>query len=82
MTPDERLLHVPLAGIFSDPDLDPLTYSVTSSEASIATASVINVFEYVEIARLTDKSGVVTVTITATDGHGASEFTTFTVTLK
>jgi len=75
------LLHVPLAGIFSDPDLDPLTFSVTSSEASIATAAVINVFEYLEIVRLTDKSGVVTVTITAIDNKGGVAVTSFKVTL-
>ncbi len=81
MPPDERLLHVPVTGIFFDPDLDLLTFSVTSSDASIATVSVINVFGYLEIVRFPGKSGAVTVTVTATDDKGGVALTSFKVTL-
>lgn len=80
MIPGMPLLLVPLAGNFSDPDGDPLIFSVVSSDASLATATL-NGIGVVEILRVPGKSGVVTVTVTANDGKGGTVWDDFQVSL-
>jgi len=64
--------------IFSDPDNDALTYTATSSAATIATAAISG-------SRLTVTAvggGRATITITVNDGNGGSFSTSFAVTVN
>ncbi|MFS0918996.1 Ig-like domain-containing protein [Brevibacillus sp. 179-C 1.1 NHS] len=74
------MLPMNVGAHFSDPDGDPLTFTASSSEASIATVNFI-VPGHLEIHRVPGKSGVVTVTITAIDNKGGVAVTSFKVTL-
>ncbi|GED71145.1 hypothetical protein BRE01_48470 [Brevibacillus reuszeri] len=65
---------------FSDPEGEPLTYTIASSELSILTASFVNT-EEVELQRVNNNTGTVVITITASDVHGAFVSTSFTVRL-
>ncbi|MCY3942730.1 MAG: Ig-like domain-containing protein [Gemmatimonadetes bacterium] len=68
---------VNLAGYFSDPEGDALTYTASSSNTSIATVSVSGATAHVKgIA-----AGNATVTVTATDPDGLSADQAFTVTV-
>ena len=68
---------VNVAGYFTDPDGDALTYTATSSNAQAATVAVSgSVVTVTATAR-----GVVTVTVTARDPGGLSAQATFTVTV-
>jgi len=63
--------------VFSDPDNDALTYTVSSSATNIATANISG-------STLTVASvavGSATITVTANDGRGGTVSTTFTVTV-
>lgn len=80
MLPGTPLLLVPVAGNFSDPDGDLLTFSVVSSNASLATATMIG-NGIVEVQRVPGKNGVVTVTVTANDGKGGTVWDAFQVTM-
>ena len=63
--------------VFSDADGDALTYSTTSSDGGVATASISgNTLTVVPVA-----VGSATITTTADDGKGGSVSTTFTVTV-
>lgn len=75
------MLPVSLTGVFSDPDGDSLTYTVTTSDASLATATV-NVPAIIEVQGVPGKSGTVTVTVTADDGKGGTVSDDFRVTLS
>ncbi|WP_353936601.1 Ig-like domain-containing protein [uncultured Brevibacillus sp.] len=66
---------------FSDPDEDPLTFTASSSDASIATVNFIEP-GFLEFHSVYRKTGVVTVTVTATDDNGASVWSAFKVTLS
>ena len=68
---------VDLAGHFSDPDEDVLTYTASSSNTSIATVSVSGAI--VQVTGVA--AGSVTVTVTATDPDELSAEQTFTVTV-
>ncbi|MDE0682597.1 MAG: DUF4955 domain-containing protein, partial [Candidatus Poribacteria bacterium] len=67
---------VDVSGYFSDPDGDKLTYSALSSDAGIATVSVVDAV--VTISPVL--SGRATITVTASDGHSSIE-QTFTITV-
>lgn len=64
--------------VFSDPDGDNLTISVTSSDQGVVTASVIanNQIQITEVG-----IGESTITVTANDGNGGSVSDTFTFTV-
>ncbi|MEO9872789.1 cadherin domain-containing protein [Ekhidna sp.] len=64
--------------VFSDPDGDELTITVSSSDKSVVTVELIlnNQFSVNEVG-----VGVSTITVTATDGDGASASDTFTFTV-
>ncbi len=66
---------------FSDPDEDPLTFTASSSEASIATVNFIAP-GFLEIHRVYRETGGVTVTVIATDDNGAWVSSSFKVTLQ
>lgn len=72
------MIAVNVAGNFSDPDGEPLTFSVTSIDGSTATATV-NESGIVRISRNPTQMGTVTVTITATDAKGATVSDAFKV---
>lgn len=68
---------VNVAGYFTDPDGDALTYAAASSQVEIATVAVSgSVVTMTAIGQ-----GVATVTVTATDGGGLSAQQSFTVTV-
>ncbi|GEM_PF-4210476 len=64
--------------VFSDPDGDALSYSATSSATSTATANVTGNILTVTAAG----GGSATITVTANDGKGGTQSTTFTVTVN
>ena len=69
------LTQVPV--VFTDPDADPLSYSVTSSNISAATANITG-----NTLTVTPVSvGSATITITADDNQGGTVQTTFTMTV-
>ena len=68
---------VDLAGYFSDPDGDVLTYSATTSDAGVATASVSESTLMVSGV----SQGTADVTVTASDPGGLPATQTFTVTV-
>ena len=74
--PDRRF-RAPLAGIFGDPDGDPLTITATSSNEAVARAEVARD----SIIVYTLAPGTATVTVTATDPGGLSAGTEFDVTV-
>ncbi|EJL22394.1 hypothetical protein PMI05_05183 [Brevibacillus sp. BC25] len=78
MPPLIPMITVNVAGNFSDPDGEPLTFSVSSIDGSTATATV-NASGIVQISRFPSQMGTVTVTITATDTKGATVWDTFQV---
>ena len=67
-----------VSNYFSDPNNDPLTYTATSSDTSIATVSVSGA--NVSISTLVP--GSATITVTATDPFSATATQTFTVPVK
>ncbi len=68
---------VDVADYFSDPDEDPLTYTVGSSDATTVGVSV----DGSEVTYKGLKAGSATVTVTATDSGNLSAEQTFTVTV-
>lgn len=68
----------PLAGVFEDPDDDPLTYSTSSSNNGIAQPEILNDSVFVSAVGV----GSATVSITATDPEGLSATETFGVTVE
>ncbi|MCD9026452.1 M4 family metallopeptidase [Cohnella silvisoli] len=71
-------VSVPLSGVFTDQDADPLTYTATSNATSIATVSVAGSTLTVHPI----SNGTASITVTADDGHGHTMNTTFTVTVS
>jgi hypothetical protein len=70
---------VPLSGVFTDADGDPLTYSATSSNTGIATVSVSGATLTVnEVAG----TGSVTITVTANDGKGGTVSNNFALSVN
>ena len=67
-----------VSSYFSDPNDDPLTYTATSSDTSIATVSV----SEANVSISTLVPGSVTISVTATDDSGDSATQTFTATVK
>ncbi|EFM09449.1 S-layer domain protein [Paenibacillus curdlanolyticus YK9] len=67
-----------VANVFSDSDGDALTFTVSSSDAGTALASVSGTQLTVHGAA----AGTATITLTATDTHGAAEDAVFTVTVN
>jgi len=63
--------------VFSDPDGDPLTYTTNSSASNIATASILNS----RLAITQVAVGMTMIKITANDGKGGIESTSFTATV-
>ena len=68
---------VNVAGYFTDPDGDALTYTATSSNAATATVAVSGS----SVTVTATAQGVVTVTVTATDSGGLSAQQSFEVTV-
>ncbi|WML46818.1 Ig-like domain-containing protein [Neobacillus sp. PS3-34] len=68
---------VDLSAVFSDADHDTLTYTAVSSDANIATAAISGN----SLAVTPAAAGRATITVSATDSHGASATTTFVVTV-
>ena len=68
-----------LSFYFRDPDGDPLTFSASSSDETVATA-VVNAENELQVASVAP--GTTTVTVTATDPSGASASQTFMVTVE
>ncbi len=65
---------------FSDPDGDPLTFSFTSSDESILTVTESESFPgHLQLTKI--GTGVVLVSITASDGKGGTAINRFTVTV-
>ena len=81
MYPLIPMITVDVAGNFSDPDGEPLTFSVPSLVGSPATATV-DASGRVTISRNPIQTGAVTVTIAATDAKGAYVSSSFKVTLQ
>ena len=80
LAPDTSKVHVvPLSAIFEDPDGDPLTYTVTSSDTDMVTVAVRNdgTLAMIVVAKVRDRR--VTVTVTASDGKGGTASTSYTV---
>lgn len=69
---------VMVASYFHDRDGDPLTYSATSSEASVAVVSIDDAV--LEVTAV--DSGVAVVIVTAHDGHGGEATDTFDVEVR
>ena len=70
-------ITVGVSSYFSDPNDDPLTYTATSSDTSIATVSVSGA----NVSISTGAVGSATITVTATDNYDTAT-QTFTVTVK
>ena len=68
---------VDVSTYFSDPDKNPLTYSATSSDTSIATVSVTDVTLTITAVA----AGSATITVTATDNSSATATQTISVTV-
>ena len=68
---------LPLETVFEDPDGDPLTYTISSSNTSVAEPEVIDDTMFVSLVGL----GSATVSVTATDPEGLSATETFEVTV-
>jgi len=69
---------VSLANVFDDADQDALTYTVVSSNAGIATATV----NGASLSITPVNAGTTTITVTANDGRGGTATTSFTLTLN
>ena len=70
-------VEIGLAGYFSDPDGDELTYSAASSNPGVATVSVVGA----ALQAMGVGQGTATMTVTASDPGGLSATQTFTVTV-
>ncbi len=68
------------AAVFSDPDGDTLTYSLTNSDNTKATAVLNTTTASITVTGVA--VGTTTVTVSATDGHGSSASDTFDVTVR
>ncbi len=69
---------VDLTDVFMDTDGDALTYSVSSSDESVATVTVTgNTLTYTEVG-----NGNTSITVTADDSNGGSETDEFTLTIN
>ena len=66
-----------IAQFFSDPDGDPLTYSASSSDTDVSTASMVGA----TLNMNTKAAGTATITVTATDTSNASLSRSFTLTV-
>ncbi|MXW53726.1 MAG: hypothetical protein F4Z66_07040 [Gammaproteobacteria bacterium] len=66
-------LMVSISGVFMDPDGDPMTFTVMSSNTAAATASL----NGMDITLTGVKVGMTTITVTAADPEGLSATTTF-----
>ena len=71
---------VNVSGAFRDPDADPLTYSASSSDPSVATVSVTGAT--VRVTPVSGGTATVTVTATDADGSNTSATQTFDVTVE
>ncbi len=78
LTVGEGAQAVDAAPYFDDPDRDPLTYEVASSDAGVVTARVSG--STVTLAPVA--GGAATVTVTARDGEGLSASQTISVTVR
>ena len=70
-------VEIGLAGYFSDPDGDELTYAATSTDSSIASVSVSGA----TLRVAGETQGVATATVTASDAGGLSATQNFAVTI-
>jgi hypothetical protein len=71
-------IAIDLQDVFSDADLDALTFTVTIADGTLADVSLSGS----TLTVLSKKAGTTTVTITANDGLGGSVSTTFTATIN
>ena len=71
-------VSIPLTGVFSDPDNDPLTYTVASNNQDVASVVLSNP-NTLAVTPLT--SGQAEITVTARDGRGGSVDDRFRVTV-
>ncbi|WP_429845324.1 Ig-like domain-containing protein [Brevibacillus sp. FIR094] len=81
MPPLTPALTVNVAGNFTDPDGDPLTFMIYSMTGSPATATL-SASGILEFSRFPNNLGTVTVTIVATDAKGATASSSFKVILQ
>ncbi len=81
MLPGIPIITVDVAGNFSDPDGESLTFSVSIVGSPVAIATV-DPSGTVTISRNPMQTGPVTVTITATDPKGATVWDAFQVDLQ
>ena len=75
---EDGTLLIPLSGVFTDADGDTLSYTVSSSDATVAAASAYAGALAIDAQAL----GAANVTVTASDGRGGSASDTFAVTVK
>ncbi len=73
-------LQTPGAAVFNDPDGDALTYTVTNSDPTKATAVLNPATGWITVTGVA--AGATTVTVTASDGHGGSASDAFVVTVR
>ena len=69
---------VDLSGTFREPDNDGIGFSVSSSNSGVASVTLVNSF----LAINPGSAGTATITVTASDPHGASATRTFKVTVR
>lgn len=69
-----------LAGAFSDPDGDSLTYSATSDQGANIAASVVGTA--ITVTPALNWTGTAAITVTANDGHGGTVEDTFELTVN
>ena len=81
MLPGIPTITVDVAGNFSDPDGETLTFMIYSMTGSPATATI-SASGILEFSRFPNQLGTVIVTIIASDSKGASVSSSFKVTLQ
>ena len=72
-----QTVTVDVAGVFRDPDGDPLTFEASSSDTEVAAASAVGS----EVTVRGVSKGTATVTVTARDDHGGDVRQSFSVTV-